>query len=311
VADPANRAIASWQIYDTAATDSLLLNGAVYSAHSATNAITVSSLTAVSLSAGVSPCTDTIEVRAYNGLYWGDWQPLNVTVTAAPPVLAVQTPKQTWAGGKTFSLTLSAGTFTDPQHQTLSYAATLLSGQALPNWLSFNADTQTFSGTAPSTAQNLTIKVTATDISGLTASETIAANVSAPIVKPGITVTAPTAAQTWVDGQTVDLVLARNTFTDTQNLKMSFAAYEASGPNITSWLHFNAATHEFTGKIPTNASGTVWLAVVASDAQKMSAVDLFPVTFVSGVGQAAHAGSAGPAPSIDPSHLQNLLVFHS
>ena len=110
---------------------------------------------------------------------------------------------------------------------------------------------------------------------------------AAPVVKPGITVSAPTVPQTWTDGQNADLVLPANTFTDALGLKMSFAAYELSGPNITSWLRFNPATDEFAGKVPANASGTAWLAVVASDAQHMSAVDMFPVTFVSGT---AHVG---------------------
>src|SRR5262249_2514055 len=72
--DPANGAISSWQIYDTATTDSLMLNGASYNAHSQATAVTASSLSSVSLRAGAIPCTDTLAVRAYNGLYWGDWQ---------------------------------------------------------------------------------------------------------------------------------------------------------------------------------------------------------------------------------------------
>ena len=40
---------------------------------------------------------------------------------SAPPVLATQTPNQTWIGGKAVSLALPAATFTDPQGQTLTY----------------------------------------------------------------------------------------------------------------------------------------------------------------------------------------------
>jgi hypothetical protein len=197
-------------------------------------------------------------------------------------------------------------------NQTLRYGATLSIGQALPAWLSFNAPTETFSGTAPATAQSLTVKVTATDTSGLTSSETFAASVSAPTVKPGITVTAPTAPQTWTDGQNEDLVLPAKTFTDALGLKMTFAAYEVNGPNVTSWLRFNAATDEFIGKVPTNASGTAWLAVVASDAQNVSAMDLFPVTFAAGSAHVASGGvaSLGMAPSVDTTHLANMLAFH-
>jgi hypothetical protein len=410
--DPINRAIAGWQAYDTAAGDSLLLNGTACSAHSAASAVTAASLASLSLHAGATATTDTLEVRAFNGAYWGDWQPLTVSVkaaAAAPPVVSIQTANQTWTGGRAFTLALPAGTFIDPQHQALkytamlsngqalptwlgfsaatdsfsgtapltaqtlnikvtatdtsalsvsetfgitvlgaptvtvqtpgqnwqegksfslalppntftdpqgqalSYAASQSNGQALPAWLTFNAKSETFSGTAPGTAQNLTIKLTATDTSGLAASETFAASVTAPVVKPGIAVSAPTAPQTWIDGQNADLVLPGNTFTDALGLKMTFAAYEVSGPNITSWLRFNPATDEFLGKVPANASGTVWLAAVASDLQHMTATDLFPVTFAAGSAHVA-AGSVtslGMAPSVDPSHLANMLVLHT
>jgi len=506
--DPVSRAITAWQVYDTATGDSLLLNGTTYSAHSAASAVTAASLASVSLHAGATATSDTLEVRAFNGTYWGDWQSLAVSVTAAvasAPVVTMQTANQTWTGGKAVSLALPSATFSDPQHQALKYTATLSNGQALPGWLSFNAATETFSGTAPltvqslsikvtatdtsalsasetftatvlgaptvtaqtptqswqerktisltlpastftdpqgqklsytatqsngqalpswltfnsatetfsgtapanaqslsikvtatdtsglatsetfaaavvpaaptvmaqtanqswqeskpfsfklasntfadpqgqtlsysatqsngqalpgwlafspstetfsglapATAQSLSIKVTATDTSGLTASETFTASVTASPAKAGITVTVPTAAQTWTDGQNVDLVLPGNTFSDALGLKMSFAAYEVGGTDVTSWLRFNPATDEFVGKVPDSVSGTAWLEVVATDAQHMSATDLFPVTFVAGsahVGSAS-TGAAGTTQSVDVPHLTELLAFH-
>jgi hypothetical protein len=202
--DPVNRTITSWQVYDTAASDSLLVGGTAYNAHAAASAVTATSLASVSLHAGASPTTDTLEVRAFNGLYWGDWQPLtvNLTTATAAPVLSLQTPNQTWTGGKALSLTLPAATFTDPQHQSLKYTATLSNGQALPSWLSFNATTETFSGTAPLTAQSLSIKIAASDTSALSASETFTATVlGAP------SVTAQTPSQTWQEGKPASLTL--------------------------------------------------------------------------------------------------------
>jgi len=84
--DPAKRAITSWQAYNTIIGDNLLLNGIPYAAHAATSAVTAASLSSISLRAGATPTTDTLEVRAFNGLYWGDWQSLSVSLTAAPPV---------------------------------------------------------------------------------------------------------------------------------------------------------------------------------------------------------------------------------
>ena len=69
-------------------------------------------------------------------------------------------------------------TFTDPQKETLSFTASQSNGSALPAWLKFNGTTDTFSGTAPAAAGSLSLKVTATDTSGLSISETFTAAVA-------------------------------------------------------------------------------------------------------------------------------------
>jgi hypothetical protein len=414
--DPGNKAIGEWQIYDTATTDALVLGGVAGSDHSAASALTVTSLASVSLLAGSTMTTDTLEVRAYNGTLWGDWDALSVSVTAlapaapvlkiqtsnqlwvggtqislaltattftdpqselltysaklsngqalptwlnfnttndtfsgiAPtaaqalsivvtatdtsnlsvsdtfsatvlgsPVVTAQTPGQIWAEGKAVSLTLPANTFTDPQGQSLVYTATLSTGQALPSWLSFNAKTETFSGTAPATPQSLSIKVTATDSSGLAVSEGFTAAIqgtsAAPIPppKPGIALSDPTPNQTWTGAQAVALVLPANTFTDALGLKMTFVAYQMSGPNVTSWLHFNAATDELYGTVPATGSGTVGLAVIAGDAANMTATDLFNVTFASGSAHLTSAVTIGTDPMGTPVSMLGSFGLHT
>jgi hypothetical protein len=419
VTDPASKAITAWQVYNAAGSDMLVLNGTDYGDHSAASALTATSLAAIALLAGSTVTTDVLDVRAYNGSYWGDWTTLNVAITASapaaapqPPVVAAQTagqtwlggqtvvfalaastfsdpqsekltytatlasgqalpnwltfnattetftgsapgtvqtlsiavkatdtsglsvadtfsatvvgapvvtaatPRQTWLEGQTISLALPTNTFTDPQHQTLTYTARQANGQALPNWLSFNAATETFSGTAPATAQTIGITVTATDSSGLAASESFTAGVQVPVVtvKPGISVTAQTSNQTWTDGGAVNLVLPSNTFTDALGLKMTFAAYEISGPNVTSWLHFNPATDTLFGTVPGQSSGTAQLEVIASDAQHMTATDLFSVTFGQASSHTAFAIEAIPpgiAASFSPSQPGALVALHT
>ena len=233
------------------------------------------------------------------------------TVLGAPEVTA-QTPGQSWAEGKAFSLTLPVNTFTDPQGQHLTYTATQQNGQALPSWLQFNATTDTFSGTAPGTAQTVAIQVSATDTSGLTVSEGFTATV-AP-VKPAITVTAPTPNQTWVDGETVGVTLPASTFTDALGLKMTFAAYELSGPNVTSWLYFNPNTDELFGVVPKSATGTVQLAVLASDSQHMTAEDVFSVTFAPNPSSHLTAGvvaTSGLVLPPDPSQVAGFIVSNT
>jgi VCBS repeat-containing protein len=71
------------------------------------------------------------------------------------------------------------GTFADVDAgDTLTYTATLNGGAPLPAWLTFNAATRTFSGT-PTTVENLSIVVTATDLSAASASSVFTLQVAA------------------------------------------------------------------------------------------------------------------------------------
>ena len=99
---------------------------------------------------------------------------LTVTIHGAndAPVLAAQTSDQSASVGSAFSLTLPAGTFTDVDSgDSLTYVATAIDGSPLPAWLTFNASTRAFSGT-PSSTGTVGVRVTATDVGGLTTSET-------------------------------------------------------------------------------------------------------------------------------------------
>lgn len=320
--DPTNKPVAEWQVYDTATSDALVLNGTDYADHSAASAFTTASIGSVSLLAGSTATTDTLEVRAYNGSYWGDWQSLNVAIgipVPTPPELETQTPDQTWTQGEAVSLTLPANAFADPQHESLTYTATQSDGLALPNWLTFNSATETFSGFASTTAQTLSIQVAATDTGGLSASENFTATIQpAPGIptpgNSGITVSDPTPNQTWADGQNVDLVLPSDTFTDALGLNMTFAAYEVSGPNVTSWLNFDPSTDELYGEVPASQHGTIGLAIMATDSQNMTATDLFSVTFTPGSAQAGIALTVGP-PGTDSMAtspaMSGLIALHS
>ena len=140
--DPAHKAVTAFQVYDTASSDRLVLNGAVVSAHSAASAASASSLSAVSLLAGSTAVADTLEVRASNGLWWGDWQPLAVTVLAAlplPPVQTAQISAQAWAEGQKVSLSLPSGLFHDPQGQALTYGVTAASGRGAAGMAEFRS----------------------------------------------------------------------------------------------------------------------------------------------------------------------------
>jgi hypothetical protein len=73
------RPIIEYQIYETSPNDTLMVNGHAVSAYSAATAVTVTSLSQVTLLSGSVAGNDTVEVRAAN-TWWGDWQSETVSV---------------------------------------------------------------------------------------------------------------------------------------------------------------------------------------------------------------------------------------
>ena len=197
----------------------------------------------------------------------------SASTPAAPPKVTATTAAQTWKLGQVVNFTLPADTFTDPQHETLTYRATLSNGAALPSWLKFDAATETFTGTVPNNAAGLSIKVTATDTSGLSVSETF--SVATPAAAP--TLVSQTSGQTWKVGQAVSLSLAPNTFVDPQGESLTYKATLSNGTALPSWLKFNAATETFTGTVPNTFTGAA-IKVTATDTSGLSASETFSVS---------------------------------
>ena len=271
--DPAHKAITAYQVYQQGGDDRLLLSGAAVGANSAATAATATSLSALSLLAGADANTDTLEIRASNGSYWGDWQSLTLNVAPPPPkppVLSAHTPTQTWQQGATVAFALPSTLFRDPAGSPLTYAVQGAAGAVLPSWLSFDPTTLTFSGTVPAGLEHFSIVVTATDALGASASETFAVNVPA---------SAPTLAtqettQLFTPGQAVSFALPAGSFTDPQGLTMALRATLPTGAALPSWLKFTAATGLFSGTAPANAQ-TLQLKVTATDTAGLSGSETF------------------------------------
>jgi VCBS repeat-containing protein len=93
----------------------------------------------------------------------------------------------------TFTWTLPVNTFTDADvGDVLTYTATLANGTALPTWLTFNAVTNTFSGT-PDNAQvgAIDIKIVATDTAGAKAEDIFQLTVQNVNAAPTLAAVAP------------------------------------------------------------------------------------------------------------------------
>lgn len=89
---------------------------------------------------------------------------LTITPVNDAPILASALLDKSFTADQNVSFTLPAGTFEDVDGDTLTLAAMLANGNALPTWLSFEEATGTFTGTPPSGfGDTLDIRVTASD----------------------------------------------------------------------------------------------------------------------------------------------------
>ncbi|MGA7750981.1 MAG: putative Ig domain-containing protein, partial [Gallionella sp.] len=119
------------------------------------------------------------------GLTASNTYTLNVANVNDGPVAAMALATQSATQGHAFTYTIPANSFTDVDAiygDTLTYSATQANGNALPTWVSFNAATQTFSGTpGVGDLAGLGIVITATDTGGLSANSSFALAVNAPV----------------------------------------------------------------------------------------------------------------------------------
>jgi Ca2+-binding RTX toxin-like protein len=172
----------------------------------------------------------------------------------------------------------------------LTYSATLANGLALPTWLTFNAATQTFSGTPPLNFNgSLDVKVVASD-GALSASDVFALSITsvndAPVVAQLL------ADVSSAEDTAISFILPVNAFSDVDNTSLSYSAILASGAALPSWLSFNAATRQFSGTPPLNFFGSLDVKVTASDGA-LAASDVFTLN-ITPVNDAPVAVNDGP-----------------
>lgn len=223
------------------------------------------------------------------------------TPAPAAPLVTAQTAAQTWKLGQAVNFTLASNTFTDPQSEALTYSATLSNGAALPSWLSFNAATGKFTGTVPNSAAGLSIKVTATDAGGASASETfsVLTPASAPIAA------APIALQKWNAGHSINFTPAAGTFTDPQGERLWYSATLSNGAALPTWLQFNGTTDTFTGVAPGSATSLAFT-LTAHDTSGLTASENFSVSVVTAAALMTQAIASTSTSSSSSSTLSHL-----
>ncbi|HZW24918.1 MAG TPA: putative Ig domain-containing protein [Gallionella sp.] len=223
--------------------------------------------------------TETFAYEATDGIAA---TPATLTVTIAGtsdvPVLATQLADQTRQQDAAFSFAVPAGSFTDIDNgDVLSYSATLADGSALPSWLSFDAATQTFSGT-PGNADvgSLSIVVTATDSGGLSASSTFAVDVAN--VNDAPTVSVALVDQSTQQGASFSFAVPVGTFDDLDFIHgdtLSYSATLSDGSALPGWLSFDATTQTFGGTPGNGDAGSLSVIVTATDTGGLSAYSTF------------------------------------
>jgi hypothetical protein len=228
---------------------------------------------------------------------------VGVTDVNEAPTVSSAIPTQSTGFYNAFNYQLPAKTFTDVDAgDTLTYSATLANGSPLPSWLSFNPATRTFTGTPTvANAGNLSLKVSATDKAGASASTPFNLEVinHAPVLKnPLFNQGVQWTKNPWVK-KSGKFTFASNTFTDSdpgdsltytanwvhgfnwnwQNVSGSMASpvllSAAQKTPLPNTIQFDSATRTFT--ISPNLRGDIWIEVKAIDKAGATAKDLFHI----------------------------------
>jgi len=176
----------------------------------------------------------------------------------------------------------AVATFNDPDFvhgDILTYSATLADGSPLPDWLSFDATTQTFSGTpGNSDVGSLSVAVTATDTGGLSASTTFMLDVAnandAPVASVAL------ADQVTVEDSNFSFTVPVEAFDDADLVHgdvLTYSATLADGSALPDWLSFDATTRTFSGTPLNGDVGSIDLLVTATDVDGLSATSGFIV----------------------------------
>lgn len=221
---------------------------------------------------------------------------LTVNAQNDEPTVDVLIPDQNAIAGAAFSFTVKADTFGDVDNDTLSYSATLDDGTALPDWLTFAPDTQSFSGTpTEGDVGTIRIEVTAEDQATKTASDGFELNVvtnTAPVLNGAI------ADQNSVAGRFFSMVIPATTFEERDpGDNLTYTVTLGGGESLPSWLKFDASTRTLSGTPPASGVGTLDILLTATDLAGELVTDVFTLEI-----------AAPPEPEPEPTPVEPELT---
>ena len=165
----------------------------------------------------------------------------------------------------------------DPDGNPVTLSARLADGGLLPNWLTFAAGFGTgmgsFSASAPGVVGALDIKVTATDSTGESSTDTFALVANGALVVDSANVNQLVGVHTPFDFN------VSNTFSvDLAPMAdITLSATQADGTALPAWLTFTPGTGHFTGTPLTSDIGAVDVKVTGTNAALEAAIDIFSI----------------------------------
>ncbi|MBB3205139.1 autotransporter-associated beta strand protein [Rhodopirellula rubra] len=196
-----------------------------------------------------------------------------------PPVLDNAIADQTATEDSPYSFVIPLNTFSDPNGDSLTYAATLDDGAELPNWLSFEPGSRTFSGT-PLNADvgEIHVRVVASDPDVETATDEFVLTVVNTNDVPLLT--GEIADQTAVEDSEFNFAFASDLFVDVDGDDLTYTATLVGGAGLPGWLTFTPATRRFSGT-PTNDDVVdIEVEVTAADPDNTTATERFGIAVV-------------------------------
>jgi Ca2+-binding RTX toxin-like protein len=200
---------------------------------------------------------------------------VSIANTNDAPVIGDPLMAQAISEGSPWSFTVPAGAFTDADvDDSLYYIATQGDGNDLPEWLVFDPETRTFSGTPPNgNAGIFNLQVIAIDAFGAAAVSSFNLTVFNPNHAPVLAQNPGN--QLAVETQSFSFVLPADTFSDVDGDSLMLKVTLAGGAGLPAWLSFDATTRTLTGTPPMATAGALAIEITATDPGGASALTGF------------------------------------
>lgn len=179
-----------------------------------------------------------------------------------------------------FNFIIPTDTFADPDGDTLTYSAQLVGGGALPVWLSFDAATRTFSGTATHLDTGmLSIEVTVTDVDGISTSDSFDLTIGGVNSSPTTTGVADITRDANSGNDTIELFDAFADEEDSDAI-LTFSVVDNSNNALFSAVSIDPITGLLQLDYAADLSGSGVITLRATDRDGASVETSFTITIV-------------------------------